>query len=142
MWGKLCRGSAGISGFPIWVKLLCQIFFDTMDRDHDGIVNEKEMRNFYEGLIEVPKADLDKVTKEGYRAMTAVSTYLHMKRFRAVQLDFKIKMEYNYFMFFRMEDTNSQRTIMNFALLTFCLAKEFMDLESTFLESLTTATST
>ena len=94
MWGKLCRGSAGISGFPIWVKLLCQIFFDTMDRDHDGIVNEKEMRNFYEGLIEVPKADLDKVTKEGYRAMTAVSTYLHMKRFRAVQLDFKIKMEY------------------------------------------------
>merc|ERR1712086_632179 len=23
MWGKLCRGSAGISGFPIWVKLLC-----------------------------------------------------------------------------------------------------------------------
>merc|ERR1711910_308611 len=50
---------------------LCQIFFDTMDRDQDGIVNEKEMRNFYEGLIEVPKADLDKVTKEGYRAMTA-----------------------------------------------------------------------
>ena len=27
-------------------------------------------------------------------------------------------------MFFRVEDTNSQRTIMNFALLTFCLAKE------------------
>ena len=80
MWGKLCRGSAGISGFPIWVKLLCQIFFDTMDRDQDGIVNEKEMRNFYEGLIEVPKADLDKVTKEGYRAMTAVSTYLHMNK--------------------------------------------------------------
>ena len=76
MWGKLCRGSAGISGFPIWVKLLCQIFFDTMDRDQDGIVNEKEMRNFYEGLIEVPKADLDKVTKEGYRAMTAVSIYI------------------------------------------------------------------
>lgn len=75
MWGKLCRGSAGISGFPIWVKLLCQIFFDTMDRDQDGIVNEKEMRNFYEGLIEVPKADLDKVTKEGYRAMTAGGRY-------------------------------------------------------------------
>ena len=47
-----------------------------MDRDQDGIVNEKEMRNFYEGLIEVPKADLDKVTKEGYRAMTAVSIYI------------------------------------------------------------------
>lgn len=75
MWGKLCRGSAGISGFPIWVKLLCQIFFDTIDRDQDGIVNEKEIRNFYEGLIEVPKAELDKVTKEGYRAMTADGRY-------------------------------------------------------------------
>ena len=98
MWGKLCRGSAGISGFPIWVKLLCQIFFDTMDRDQDGIVNEKEMRNFYEGLIEVPKADLDKVTKEGYRAMTAVSTYLHIKsNFAAVCLKY---MNVNYFMIF------------------------------------------
>jgi hypothetical protein len=75
MWGKLCRGSAGISGFPIWVKLLCQIFFETIDRDQDGNVNEKELRNFYEGLIEVPKADLDKVTKEGYRAMTADGRY-------------------------------------------------------------------
>ena len=76
MWGKLCHGSAGISGFPIWVKLLCQIFFDTIDRDHDGVLSKQEMRNFYEVLIEVPQAELDKVTNEGYRAMTAVSIYI------------------------------------------------------------------
>ena len=76
IWGKLCRGSAGISGFPIWVKLLCQIFFDTIDRDHDGVLSKQEMRNFYEVLIEVPQEELDKVTNEGYRALTAVSTYL------------------------------------------------------------------
>ena len=76
MWGKLCRGAAGISGFPIWVKLLCQLFFDTIDRDHDGVLSEHEFRNFYDVLIEVPQDELDKVTKEGYRAMTAVSTYL------------------------------------------------------------------
>ena len=69
-----------------------------MDRDQDGIVNEKEMRNFYEGLIEVPKADLDKVTKEGYRAMTAVSTYLYIKsNFAAICLKY---MNVNYFMTF------------------------------------------
>ena len=33
MWGKLCRGAAGISGFPIWVQLLGHLFFDTIDRD-------------------------------------------------------------------------------------------------------------
>ena len=33
MWGRLCRGSAGISGFPIWVQLLAQMFFETIDRD-------------------------------------------------------------------------------------------------------------
>ena len=76
MWGKLCRGAAGISGFPIWVKLLCQLFFDTIDRDHDGVLSEHEFRNFYDVLIEVPQDELDKVTKEGYRAMTAVSSYL------------------------------------------------------------------
>ena len=78
MWGKLCRGAAGISGFPIWVKLLCQLFFDTIDRDHDGVLSEQEIRNFYDVLIEVPQDELDKVTKEGYRAMTAVSIYLNL----------------------------------------------------------------
>ena len=33
MWGKLCHGAAGISGFPIWVQLLGHLFFDTIDRD-------------------------------------------------------------------------------------------------------------
>jgi len=75
MWGKLCRGSAGISGFPIWVKLLCQVFFDTIDRDHDGVLSKQEMRNFYEVLIEVPQDELDKVTNEGYRALTADGRY-------------------------------------------------------------------
>ena len=79
MWGKLCRGAAGISGFPIWVKLLCQIFFDTIDRDHDGVLSKQEMRNFYEVLIEVPQNELDKVTNEGYRALTAVSDNIYLE---------------------------------------------------------------
>ena len=79
MWGKLCRGAAGISGFPIWVKLLCQIFFDTIDRDHDGVLSKQEMRNFYEVLIEVPQNELDKVTNEGYRALTAVSVSIYLE---------------------------------------------------------------
>lgn len=33
MWGSLCKGSAGMSGFPIWVQLLAHVFFDIIDRD-------------------------------------------------------------------------------------------------------------
>ena len=38
MWGKLCRGAAGISGFPIWVQLLGTLFFDAIDRDGKGVM--------------------------------------------------------------------------------------------------------
>ena len=39
MWGKLCRGAAGISGFPIWVQLLGILFFDTIDRDGKPMIS-------------------------------------------------------------------------------------------------------
>merc|ERR1719367_376223 len=75
MWGKLCRGAAGISGFPIWVKLLCQLFFDTIDRDGDGICSMEELQNFYKDVIGVDGDSLTKVTTEGYRALTAGNKY-------------------------------------------------------------------
>ena len=39
----------------------------------DGLLSKQEIRNFYGGLIGVEKDKLDKVTNEGFRAMTAVS---------------------------------------------------------------------
>lgn len=39
----------------------------------DGICSFQEIKNFYEKFIGIPADKLDKVAKEGYRAMTAVS---------------------------------------------------------------------
>ena len=79
MWGKLCRGSAGISGFPDWVKILGTMFFDIIDRDGDGVLNYDEVKRFYSKLIGIADKDLEKFTTEAYRAMTAVSQLFPMK---------------------------------------------------------------
>ena len=81
MWGKLCYGAAGISGFPIWVQLLGHLFFDTIDRDGDGVCSIEELKNFYKGVIGVDAGNLTKVTTEGYRALTAVSFIFGPRRF-------------------------------------------------------------
>merc|ERR1712227_498713 len=75
MWGKLCRGSAGISGFPDWVKILGTMFFDIIDRDGDGVLNYDEVKRFYSKLIGFADKDLEKFTTEAYRAMTANGSY-------------------------------------------------------------------
>lgn len=76
MWGRLCHRSSGISDFPIWVQLLPNIFFEVIDRDGDGKLSYDEIRNFYKDMIEIDDpATLDKVSKEGYRAMTANRGY-------------------------------------------------------------------
>ena len=61
-----------ISGFPIWVSLLGIIFFEVIDRDEDGILEFDEIKNYYKGLVGVKDEDLYVVSKEGYRALTAV----------------------------------------------------------------------
>jgi len=76
MWGRLCRGSAGISDFPIWVQLLPDMLFRVIDRDCDGILNFDEFKNFYRLLIGIQDPlELEKVCQEGYRAMTANGHY-------------------------------------------------------------------
>merc|ERR1719192_255856 len=76
MWGRLCRGAAGISGFPIWVQLLAIVFFEVIDRDEDGLLEFEELSNYYKGIVGVKTEDLYVVTKEGYRVLTANEGYL------------------------------------------------------------------
>lgn len=71
MWGKLCYGSAGISDFPIWVQLLPKIFFTVADFDQDGVISATDLKKYYKDFVGIPAENLDKVTKEGYRVMTA-----------------------------------------------------------------------
>jgi len=76
MWGRLCRGTAGISGFPFWVQLLGIIFFEVIDRDEDGLLEFEEIQNYYKGLVGVKQDDLYVVAKEGYRVLTANGGYI------------------------------------------------------------------
>lgn len=76
MWGRLTYGSAGISSFPIWVQLLPEVFFKVIDRDEDGLLGYDEVKQFYKDFIGIKDpAKLEKVIKEGYRAMTANGDY-------------------------------------------------------------------
>jgi len=75
MWGRLCRGAAGISGFPYWVQLLAHIFFDAIDHDSDGQITYEELQRFYSEMIGIKGDELEKLCKEGYRAMTANNAY-------------------------------------------------------------------
>lgn len=76
MWGRLCRGAAGISGFPIWVKLLGIMFFETIDRDGDGEINFDELKNYYKDFVGVKPEKLDEIAKEGFRVLTANNGYV------------------------------------------------------------------
>jgi hypothetical protein len=51
---------------------LAHTFFYTIDRDDDGILSDQEIKNFYKDFIGVSANELDKVSMEGMRAMTAV----------------------------------------------------------------------
>jgi len=80
MWGRLCYKSAGIADFPIWVQLLPDIFFKVMDRDQDGVASLDEVTNFYQHFVGIEdKEELEKISKEGYRVMTANGDYVLTK---------------------------------------------------------------
>jgi len=80
MWDRLCYKSAGIADFPIWVQLLPEIFFKVMDRDQDGIATVDDLANFYQHFIGIEeKKEVEKISKEGYRAMTANCDYVLTK---------------------------------------------------------------
>ena len=44
MWGRLCHGAAGLSGFPIWVQLLPEVFFEVIDRDRKYSVSKRFLK--------------------------------------------------------------------------------------------------
>jgi len=76
MWGKLCYGAAGIRDFPIWVQILPHILFRIMDKACNGVVSFGEFKEFYANFVGIASDDLDRVAKEGYRALTANGDYV------------------------------------------------------------------
>ena len=60
------------------MQLLGTVFFEVIDRDEDGLLEFNEIMNYYKGIVGVKTEDLYVTTKEGYRALTAVSYFVKL----------------------------------------------------------------
>ncbi len=56
-----------------------KLFLQVIDTDRDEVLSQAEYRKFYKDFIGIPDKDLDKITQEGYRAMTAVNNFFLKK---------------------------------------------------------------
>lgn len=71
MWGRLCKGAAGIAQMPVWVRIIPTTIFMVIDaKDGQGIISANEIKNFYAGFTGMKGKELDETAAEGFRAMT------------------------------------------------------------------------
>jgi len=84
MWARLCRGSAGMDDFPIWVQLLPRVLFNVIvAREGADCISESGLRNFYHKFAGLGGAELDRTTKQGFKTATANGDYkLDYKSYR------------------------------------------------------------
>merc|ERR1739846_182885 len=76
MWARMCKGSAGIDDFPIWVQLIPRVIFNVICiKMRVDYITRESLRNFYENFSGLECANLEKVATEGYRSMSANGDY-------------------------------------------------------------------
>jgi len=76
MWAKMCKGSAGIDDFPIWVQLIPRVIFNVIcSKMRVDYITRESLRNFYENFSGLGGDTLEKVATEGYRSMSANGDY-------------------------------------------------------------------
>jgi len=76
MWARLCKGSAGMDDFPIWVQLLPEVIFNIIvAREGSKVITKTGLKNFYEKFAGLKGEQLEKVTEEGFRTASANGDY-------------------------------------------------------------------
>merc|ERR1712037_839697 len=76
MWARMCKGSAGIDDFPIWVQLIPRVIFNVIcSKMRVDYITRESLRNFYENFSGLAGDNLEKVATEGYRSMSANGDY-------------------------------------------------------------------
>jgi len=76
MWSRLCRGSAGMDDFPIWVQLLPKVLFNVIVAKEGGeVISQTSLKNFYQKFAGLSGPQLEKTTAEGYKLSTANGDY-------------------------------------------------------------------
>jgi hypothetical protein len=90
MWGRLCKGAAGIDQMPVWVRIIPTTIFMVIDaRDGQGIITPAEVKSFYAGFTGMKDKELDDTAAEGYRAMTANGEHkLNIENFKLLFSNF------------------------------------------------------
>jgi len=77
MWARMCKGSAGMDDFPIWVQLIPRVIFNVIcSREGGHIISKTALKTFYENFTGLTGAELEKVATEGFRAMSANGDYV------------------------------------------------------------------
>jgi len=77
MWARLCRGSAGMEDFPIWVQLLPKVLFNVIvAREGGDSISKSSLKNFYEKFAGLSGSELEKTTEEGYKLATANGDFI------------------------------------------------------------------
>ena len=76
MWSRLCRGSAGMDDFPIWVQLLPKVLFNVIVAKEGGeVISQTSLKNFYQKFAGLSGVQLDMTAMEGYKLSTANGDY-------------------------------------------------------------------
>jgi len=76
MWARLCRGSAGMDDFPIWVQLLPKVLYNVIvAREGGDCITKSSLKNFYEKFAGLSGIELEKTTEEGFKLATANGDY-------------------------------------------------------------------
>jgi len=76
MWARLCRGSAGMDDFPIWVQLLPKVLYNVIvAREGGDCITKSSLKNFYEKFAGLSGSELEKTTNEGFKLATANGDY-------------------------------------------------------------------
>jgi len=72
MWGRLCKGSAGIDDFPIWVQLIPNVIFNAIvAKEGTNVITRESLKNFYTNFIGLQGDEIEKTSTDGFRTMSA-----------------------------------------------------------------------
>ena len=73
MWARLCRGSAGMDDFPIWVQCLPKVLFNVIvAREESDVISKEALKTFYEKFGGLTGAELERTAEIGFNTATDV----------------------------------------------------------------------
>jgi len=76
MWGRLCKGSAGIDDFPIWVQLIPEVLFNAIvAKEGTSLITRESLKNFYTNFIGLDENEVEKTSTDGFRIISANGDY-------------------------------------------------------------------